>query len=538
MLKKTILVTLFLSFNKSYSMNLWNKLKNLANDGIDATKKIFKGEKKEGKNNENKSEENKKSDTTNKESNTKGTTNKDSNTKGTNKKDLLKTNNNNKLVDDKKNPNNNKQTETNKSEEVQMYLKIKDIENYKYYDKINKDIRDILKVEKNKEKIIEIKINKTDNNEDKIKNKIITKLNIGNFIKIEDIVLNLEKKHLKIFTTGDNSFIIKNLIITDIIDPIEKCLKDLECEINEKNINNYKDNFKKFKEKIENLKNNKFYSEYYKELKNKYNGIKEKIEEYFKNNLTHENKTKLNEFTKQLNERFNYIKKESFTSFNENEIEEIKNIHSNDSCFEEIVKKIKGKIKNIDDILDHNIDIIINNKKEAILEHIKKFLTIIEFKIKDNKKLSNDHGKIFKTICDTYKKGVFEYVSNEDIKKIFDKLKFNKIENYKYEDITYNDNNRILLEKGKPNTIYVEFPVEYYQKDNENEDEEEDIEEENEEVDDSDSKEQADENKVKDTSTTSKTKKKCSSYEKNNKEKPKTTKNGGVKKTGCCNKNR
>lgn len=465
MLKKTILLTLFLNFNKSYSMNkIGGFFKNFGN----AAKNLFKGDKKEDnkkdEKNENKSEENKSEENKKNPNNSEPTGNK-----------------------------NEENTKKNPEEILEFKLKMANIAEYKYYDKINKDFKDILKVEKNKEKIIEIKINKTDNNEDKIKNEIITKLNIGNFISKEDINLSLEKNFIKVFKLGNNSFEIKNLIITKIIDKIEGengyiQYFNINNTINDSNLKDYDKKCKEFKEYIDtNLRNNKFYKDYYNNLNEKHKNINIKIIEYKKAHLNDEQKQINKIIEEEIDTKFGFIFDiENFESLEDVKKKEVNDIRNKEN-FEKICDKILEKYK-----IDDTLKILVNDKKNKkfteITEHLNKIVTKIEFKIKDenNKKLKKNYSENFNKIVEEYKKGKLETIYHEDIFNIFKEFKLEETETIKFyyktdngnEEITANKENNKFFDKNVNNIIYVEFPENFYI----NNDNDDDIEEETEET--------------------------------------------------------
>ena len=568
MLKKILVTILLVNFNKSYSMdkfggffkNVGNFAKKVGNTAINlgtaAKNKFIKKDNKEvvvkNKEKDNNKEVKNKEKDNNKEVADK-VNNKKVVDKVNNKKVVDKVNNkevNNKKVVDKVNnkelvDKNNKvvnnevvnNEENNKTKTLE--LAIKDIKNYKHYDKINEAFRTVL--EKFKDHKINIEIDK-DVKENSIKEKIIQVL--GNEFNEDDIELhqgflsNIKKffsNIANIFSENNNfkSFTIKNLIITKEIDKIEKCLKELKCEIDEKNINNYKDNLKNFKDSIENLKNNKFYSDYCKELDEEYNVLSKKIYNFNNDHLCEDSKVKLTKFKNDLNDKFKFIFNNEYINLNDNEKSEVKKIYFDNKFFDNELKKIKSNIETNDNYLLNNIDIEINEKKKHIQEHLKEFLTIIEFKIKDGKTLIKGYNEIFNDIVKEYEKGVFEYKSYENIRSIFDakftnsSKKFYIKENNEYHDIT---DKYGYLEKNKTNQIYVEFPDEFYIKTDED-DEEEEFEIHNEE----------EKGKGEDLLTdTTKKKKNCRCSKKDeeqngqNKEQNEQNKEQNTKNKGCC----
>lgn len=440
MLKKTILITLFLSFNKSYSKGgLLNKLKK----GLKNTVDFF---------------------------------NKDN---------------------------------------CEIQLKISNIDEYKNYDKLDKSINF-----ENLKSIV-IKIHQKDK-EENVKNNILKELKKYLNVNTEDIEI--------IYGYGKfDSFTIKNLIITETIEEIGKLRNDLSCEINEKNKDNYKENFNKFENKVKELENNKFYSEYHETLGQEVENINKKIIDFSSQDLTEEQKKIKKNIEEDIDNEFAFIFKiNSFEGLEDDEkkkiIEKVNNILFKNG-FEEMCEEILKKYK-IDDILKPFIKKYKDDKFTAIKNHLDKFLTKIKFELDKNKNLKDKYSRILNDINKEYQKGKFETIYHRHIFDIFkDAFKLEETEEIKFycktedgrDEIITNEENNDFFIKNEINTIYVEFPESFYINN------EDDYDEETEEVEENQGKgdkKETEENKD------GKAKKGCCSQENDSKS----------KKKGCCGK--
>lgn len=298
---------------------------------------------------------------------------------------------------------------------------IADIGDYSYKKKLNKNLQEV----------VTVKIEPNDN-EVEIKKKIIGVFHDKGYeINENDITLN--KKHEE---KQFSSFTINNLLIT------KEIMKKIEDEKND--INNSKSDDNEFSKKIDdfckclenNLNGNKFYEDYYNELKSYIKFLKEcKDASHVKNYKD------LNDF-------------------------EGSYLENNDNSFiEKIFEKIFGKYKFID---EKDIEKLKNELKNEFKDKFNKNSTKVNIYIKNNNVLKDKYKKKFENIQNKYKRGTFEFLSYciilEKLRKSFEQANiklYNKIDGNLQLIIT-DDNNDLFLKRGEEYEIYVEFPNDFY----------------------------------------------------------------------------